>query len=66
MAIIYRCENEGCRREVDLSDKSQDLYGHCEGVSPVPFMPAGIHVYEQVRIEAAPDYVPSAWTGEPR
>jgi hypothetical protein len=57
---IYRCENEECGREVDLSDANYNLAGHCEGTHPL-LGKVGMHVYQPVKIDRIPDQVPVAW-----
>lgn len=56
--LIYRCEN--CGAEKDPNDVAS-LYGKCTGKSPVPGMPPGIHIYEQVRIDGPPNVAPEGW-----
>jgi hypothetical protein len=57
---IYRCENDGCGREVDLSAPGYNLAGHCEGIHPM-LGRVGMHVYQPVKIDRIPDKVPAAW-----
>jgi len=57
---IYRCENDGCSKEVDLSDPNYNLVGHCEGTHPL-LGKVGMHVYQPVKIDRIPDQIPVTW-----
>src|SRR5215831_17282192 len=57
---IYRCENAGCGKEVDLSAETYSLAGPCEGTHP-ELGKVGMHIYQPVKIDRIPDQVPAAW-----